>query len=144
MKKLSALLSIALLATGCSEESLRKMADKDDLAMSEQFIRDIQTGNDAGALQAALPELQKELAAELSGLRSELSKDPKAKLTLIGTSFNKSTELGKKPVDVATLAYTLVDGTESDEIKIELAKAKGSRAVSMIVVNPPEEEDKDL
>jgi hypothetical protein len=63
---------------------------------------------------------------------------------LIGTSFNKSTELGKRPVDVATLAYNLVDGTESDEIKIELAKAKGSRAVSMIVVNPPEEEEKDL
>ncbi len=144
MKRLSALLAMTILTAGCSEESLRKLADKDDLAMSEKFIRDIQTGNDAGALKAALPELQKELAAELSGLRSELAKDPKAKLTLIGTSFNKSTELGKKPVDVVTLDYNLVDGTESDEIKIELAKTKGSRAVSMIVVNPPEEEDKDL
>jgi hypothetical protein len=142
--KLSILISLSLFAVGCSEESMRNIADKDDLALSEQFIRDIQTGNDAGALRVVLPELQKDFAAVLPDIRAQLSKDPKVKLTLAGTSFHKSAELGGKPVDVAALDYDIADGSETDVVLIQIAKAKGGRAISMIDVNPPKEEDKDL
>jgi hypothetical protein len=143
MSRLTVLLGLALFTAGCSEESLRKMADKDDLAMSEQFIRDIQTGNDAGALKVVDPDVQKGLVAELPNLRSLLSKDLKAKITLTGTSFKKATELGKKPIDVADLDFDFGEGSDVDVIKIQIAKSKGSRTISMISVNPVEASDED-
>jgi Fe-S cluster assembly iron-binding protein IscA len=131
---------LALLVMGCSEESMRSMSDKEDLALSEQLVRDIQTGNQAGVTKAVLPEIQEDFVAAMPQFKTLLPSDPKAKLTLTSTSFKKSIEYKGKSVDIATLEYTL--GAEKDEtvVRVQIAKNGKERFVSRFDINPTDEE----
>jgi hypothetical protein len=139
MKK-AFILGLTLLMAGCSEASLRGMADKEDIALSEQFVRDIQTGNDAAALKAVDAKSQAEMTAALPGYRLKLPKDATAKLTLVGVGTEKSAEYGGESVDQAKLDYEIGGAESSTDLRIKISRYSSGNRIASFEINPKDEE----
>ncbi len=138
--KLALIVGLAILTAGCSEESLRKMAEKEDLAMSEKFVRDIQSSDDAAALAVTDETAKAEMTALLPVYRSKISTDPKAKMTLVGVGTEKSAEYGGESVDQAKLDYEFGTDSAKKDLRIKINRYEKGNRIASFEIDPKDDD----